>query len=90
MSSKLKEYNVFVLKEKVGMLIPNIDWVVYENPHMEWKKPTYKVMLEESDEHKPIGVVYVDLLDEAIEKGICVLKGNKKFKRKTEKAIDKK
>lgn len=87
--NKLSEYQVFTLTEKLGMLVPNIDWVIYENPKMEWKKPSYKVMLHDCDEHKAIGVIHVELLDKAIDDGICIVKGMKKFKRKVDKPIDK-
>lgn len=76
----LENFQMFEVKEKVGMLQPDT-WIVYSS--YETKGDTvYKVMYNSQTEIRPTGIVNHSELSEAFDEDKIEIKGIKKYKKK--------
>ena len=76
----LENFQMFKVKEKVGMLQPDT-WIVYSS--YETKDDTvYKVMYDSQTEIRSVGIINHSKLSEAFEEGRIEVGGIKKYKKK--------
>lgn len=76
----LENFQMFKVKEKVGMLQPDT-WIVYSS--YETKDDTvYKVMYDSQTEIRTVGIINHSELSEAFEEGKIEVGGIKKYKKK--------
>lgn len=76
----LEEFRMFEVKEKVGMLQPDV-WIVYSKYNTK-SDTVYKVMYQSQTEIRPVGIIEHSILEKAYDSGLVELLGIKKFKKK--------
>ncbi|MGL4425607.1 MAG: hypothetical protein ACRCZ0_08350 [Cetobacterium sp.] len=77
----LDNFQMFEVKEKVGMLQPDV-WTVYSQYEKTGVGVIYKVMHSAQTDVRPTGIVNHSSLEEAFNGGKIVVMGLKKFKKK--------
>ena len=80
----MEEGQIFQVKEKIGVFAPD-EWLVLD--HIITKHYNYyRVCLKNASVYQAIGILDDSVFRYGLEKGIIILKGSKKIKRKKESA----